>query len=82
MFSYRNPSMLYGPVAQWDERYAPVPGWGVNPLYAGPPRVGIGADAPSCPLAWGPLIVAFVVGAAGTMLYLQQTKAKSAVVGV
>ncbi len=31
----------------WQE--APVPGWGTNPLRAGPPRVGVGAYAsPAC----------------------------------
>jgi hypothetical protein len=27
-------------------QFAPVPGWGANPLRAGPPRVGVGADEP------------------------------------
>lgn len=26
---------------------APVPGWGVNPLLAGPPRVGVGSSGSS-----------------------------------
>lgn len=29
-------------VAEWDERYAPVVGWGMNPHLAGPARIGIG----------------------------------------
>ena len=35
---YRNPDWR----AAYDERYAPVPGWGVNPNLAGPRMVGIG----------------------------------------
>jgi hypothetical protein len=37
---YRNPSLLYGPITQ--DQLAPVPGWGMNPAWAGPPRVGVG----------------------------------------
>jgi hypothetical protein len=36
--SYRN----NWDIADWDERHAPVPGWGMNPNLAGPKRVGIG----------------------------------------
>lgn len=32
------------PVAFEDEPLAPVPGWGMNPLLAGPARVGVGAS--------------------------------------
>ena len=38
---YRNPDWR----AAYDERYAPVPGWGVNPNLAGPRMVGIGQAA-------------------------------------
>lgn len=35
---YRTPR----PIAARDERYAPVPGWGMDLRLAGPPRVGMG----------------------------------------
>lgn len=36
----------------WQE--APVPGWGINPLRAGPRRVGVGADEPVTIDVWRP----------------------------
>lgn len=38
---YSNPSVLYGDIPEGDWR-APVPGWGMNPYWAGPSRVGVG----------------------------------------
>lgn len=38
---YANPSRLYGPIQQGDWR-EPVPGWGMNPRWSGPARVGVG----------------------------------------
>ena len=45
---YRNPDWRAG----YDERYAPVPGWGVNPNLAGPRMVGIG-QASAAPGSYG-----------------------------
>jgi hypothetical protein len=45
MLSYRTP----WPVAHWDEKFAPVPGWGMNPRLAGPRDLaieGFGVDGP------------------------------------
>lgn len=39
---YSNPSVLYGDIPSGDYR-APIPGWGMNPYWAGPSRVGVGA---------------------------------------
>lgn len=41
---YQNPSLQYGPMIPGQDRNAPIPGWGMNPYWAGPPRVGVGAD--------------------------------------
>lgn len=58
---YRTPR----PVAYADEKFAPVPGWGVHPLMAGSARQGVGAlsDVPASTLAIG-------IGVAGALLYL------------
>lgn len=40
---YQNPSLQYGPMIPGQDRNAPIPGWGMNPYWAGPPRVGVGA---------------------------------------
>jgi hypothetical protein len=37
------------PVAFPSEPWEPVPGWGMNPLLAGPPVIAVGADAPPVP---------------------------------
>lgn len=39
---YANPATLYGDIPQGDE-VEPIPGWGMNPLWAGPAMVGVGA---------------------------------------
>lgn len=39
---YANPATLYGEIPQGDE-VEPVPGWGMNPAWAGPRMVGVGA---------------------------------------
>lgn len=44
----------------WQE--APVPGWGVNPLRAGPPRVGVGADTPTTIDLWRPGLPRYMGG--------------------
>lgn len=40
---YQNPSLQYGPMLPGQDRNAPVPGWGMNPYWAGPRMVGVGA---------------------------------------
>jgi hypothetical protein len=42
--TYANPGTLYGQIDEGDWR-APIPGWGMNPNWAGPKMVGIGADS-------------------------------------
>lgn len=39
---YQNPSLQYGPMLPGQDRGAPIPGWGMNPYWAGPPMVGVG----------------------------------------
>ena len=39
---YLNPSLMYGPMLPGQYRYAPVPGWGMNPYWAGPRMVAVG----------------------------------------
>lgn len=39
---YTNPSLQYGPMVPGVDRGAMIPGWGMNPYWAGPPRVGVG----------------------------------------
>jgi hypothetical protein len=65
---YQNPR----PVAYADEKFAPVPGWGVHPLMAGAPWQGIGAlsDVPVTTLALG-------IGAAGLLLYVVMRSAEA-----
>lgn len=63
---YRNT----GPVAFEDERYAPVPGWGMNPLLAGPRRIavgGLGADEGPVDQVTGTLMVVAVFSRAQTV---------------
>lgn len=40
---YANPARLYGEIPTHDW-LAPIPGWGMNPNWAGPAKVGIGSD--------------------------------------
>jgi len=40
---YQNPALQYGPMIPGQDRNAPIPGWGMNPYWAGPPMVGVGA---------------------------------------
>ncbi len=53
---YNMPDSFYQPPSagtpMWQE--APVPGWGVNPMRAGPPRVGVGADEATTIDMWRP----------------------------
>lgn len=79
---YRNPDWR----AAYDERYAPVPGWGVNPNLAGPRMVGIGqAPAPSYGIgsAVGGLIVPAGIGILAMMAtrHLQHRDASGATYG-
>lgn len=39
---YQNPALQYGPMLPGQDRNAPVPGWGMNPYWAGPRMVGVG----------------------------------------
>jgi hypothetical protein len=42
MITYRN----YTPVAHWNEKYVPVPGWGMRAHFlAGSPRIAVGDAA-------------------------------------
>jgi hypothetical protein len=72
--SYKN--NYGGQIADWDERHAPVPGWGMNPNLAGPARVGIGADTSSgsSKYIW---IGAAIVAVAGFVYYTSRAKAKT-----
>jgi hypothetical protein len=49
---YAVPPDMYQPpppaTPGWQQ--APVPGWGTNPMRAGPKRVGVGQETPACPL--------------------------------
>jgi len=48
---YETPQSFYAHAQVSDPGWqtAPVPGWGINPLVAGPPRVGVGSYEPSVP---------------------------------
>lgn len=58
--TWRNPDWR----ADYDERYAPVPGWGVNPMLACPSTIAVGQAPSSSPpgSAVGGLVVAGSLG--------------------
>lgn len=70
---YQNPSLQYGPMIPGQDRNAPIPGWGMNPYWAGPPMVGVGAfgAGETKPLPTGAVIAigAAVVGLIGFAIY-------------
>ncbi len=60
MGTYRN----YTPVAWWDEKLAPVPGWGMRAKFlAGPKMIGVGDDTAPTDKFYVGLFAGLVIGA-------------------
>lgn len=90
MITYRN----YEPVASWDEKYAPIPGWGMNArLLAGGRMIAVGDDTvisstpvisppppPKSSVSWTNILIA--AGVAAAVVYFLSPKKRFAFANV